>query len=468
MSKFGVIVSNRSFFPDHLVVTGREELLSLLEELGHEAVALSSEDTPLGAVVSCADAEKCANLFKSHLDIEGIIVCLPNFGDEVGVSTAIRLSGLQVPVLVQACDDDLARMDLANRRDAFCGKLSLCSVLKQNGIAFTLTDQHTCAIKSPEFKRDIDRFARICNMVRGLRTARIGAMGARPAPFQTVRYSEKLLQRSGISVNVCDMSEIIARANAVDDDDPLVKSWFRTLDGYAQVQSGVGADQQLKQAKLTIAMDGWIAENGCDAVAVQCWDSLQKNYGCAACLSMSLLGDRGIPAACEMDVTGAVSMLALRLASFGAPGYMDWDNNYGDDRDKCVNVHCANYPKEFFGGDMLVGYLDILGTTLGTDNCFGACKGRVQPGPMTFLKITTDDLNGAVRAYVGSGEFTNDALDSFGGVAVCHVPGLQKLMHYIASEGFEHHVALVRGQWVGVISEALGKYMGWPVYVHQS
>ncbi len=87
---------------------------------------------------------------------------------------------------------------------------------------------------------------------------------------------------------------------------------------------------------------------------------------------------------------------------------------------------------------------------------------------MTFLKISTDDQNGRIRAYVGEGNFTDDPLDSFGGVAVCHVPGLQDLMHYLTDEGFEHHVALVRGHCAQEIAEALGKYMGWQVHVHRA
>jgi L-fucose isomerase-like protein len=468
MATFGVIVSNRSFFPDHLIVSSRLDILSLLENTGHLAIVLSEQDTPLGAVESQEDGEKCAELFRSNPDIDGIIVCLPNFGDEVGVSTALRKSGVSVPILVQACDDDLAKMDLSNRRDAFCGKLSLCSVLKQNGIAFSLTGMHTCSIASPEFSMDINRFSRICSVVKGLRSARIGAIGTRPNPFHTVRFSEKLLQRSGIHVEVCDLSDIIARANAIPEGHPAVKEYLRGIDGYVIDEACAGEGRQMRQAKLTVALDEWVNERKCDAVAVQCWDSLQKNYGCAACLSMSLLGNRGIPAACEMDVMGAVSMLALKLASGSVPGYMDWDNNYGADRNKCVNVHCANYPKNFFNSCIHVGCLDILSTTLGRENCYGACHGRVSGGDMTYLKVTTDDLSGIIKAYTGQGQFTDDPLDSFGGLAVCQVQDLQGLMRFVASEGFEHHVAMVRGRWGNIIEEALTKYMGWTVHNHNS
>ena len=463
MAVFGVIVSNRSFFPDHLVGTGRRDMTELLQKLGHSAVMLDEGATPLGAVESIADGKKCAELFNAHREIEGVIVCLPNFGNEVGISTALRFMDRTVPVLIQACDDDLAKMDLVNRRDAFCGKLSLCAVLRQNNIKYTLTKLHTCRINSCEFTEDVKKFAKLCDIVNGLSTATVGLVGARVTPFQTVRFSEKLLQQSGILVETVDFSMILSEVQALADDDGAVIAAIKELDGKATVCEGTTQEQRVKQAKFTVALRNWVKENGCDAAAVQCWDSLEMNFGCAACASMSVIGDDGIPCACETDVTGAVSMLALKLASGGAPGLMDWDNNYGDDRDKCVNVHCGNYPQEFFGCEVEVGCLDILGTTLGSENCFGALKGRVAAGDMTYLKISTDDANGIIRGYVGEGSFTDDPLDSFGGVAVCHVENMQGLMHFLAEEGFEHHVAMVRGHHADLIKEALGKYMNWQI-----
>lgn len=466
MAVFGVIVSNRSFFPDHLVKTGREELLSVLESLGHQAVILPEDATNLGAVESIPDGIKCAALFNAHPEIEGVIVCLPNFGNETGISAALTRMDRRVPVLVQASDDDLTKMDLVNRRDAFCGKLSLCAVLRQCRIPFTTTKLHSCAITSCEFALDIQKFERICKIVGGLKNATVGLVGGRVAPFYTVRFSEKLLEDAGIHTAVCDFSEILAVVNKMADDDPAVTAAIEELNAYGTISCDATCDQRIKQAKFTCALRNWAKENQCDATAVQCWESLENNFGCAACASMSLLSEDGIPTACETDVTGALSMLTLRLATGGYPGLMDWDNNYGDDRDKCVNVHCANYPREFFGCEVEIGHLDILGTTLGRENCFGALKGRIAPGDMTFLKISTDDQNGCIRAYVGEGRFTDDPLDSFGGVAVCHVEGLQDLMHYLTDEGFEHHVALVRGHCAHEVAEALGKYMGFQVHIH--
>jgi len=463
---FGVIVTNRSFFPDHLVLKERKNILSKLESMGYGAVILSEEETDMGAVQTLSDAKKCAELFKKNRDIiDGIIVVLPNFGDETGVASAIDLAKLNVPVLVQACDDEMGKMQLDNRRDAFCGKISLCNNLYQRNIKFTNTTLHTCKIDSEAFTKDLESFAAVCRVVKGISTARLGAIGTRPDPFHTVRFSEKLLQAYGITVSVTDLSIIIAQAKdmAITDE---VKAKIDEIKAYGKIPAYIPEEKVIRQAKLCVVIEKWIAENECDASAIQCWDSIQNNYGCATCLAMSMMGEKGMPSACEMDVTGALTMYALYLASGSPSAYLDWNNNYTEDRDMCVSLHCSNFPKSFFRNDFEIANLDVLATTIDAEKCFGACKAQVAAGPMTFAKITTDDKNGKIKLYVGEGEFLGDKVDTAGGVALCRVNGLQGLMDYICKNGFEHHVAMNRSNSADIIAEALGNYLGWEVYRH--
>jgi len=95
---FGVIVGNRGFFPDVLAKEGRRDILDVLKRNGYGAVALSMTDTKYGAVETFEEAKKCAELFASKAgEIAGIIVTLPNFGDERGIAETIKRSGLSVP-----------------------------------------------------------------------------------------------------------------------------------------------------------------------------------------------------------------------------------------------------------------------------------------------------------------------------------------------------------------------------------
>jgi L-fucose isomerase-like protein len=464
---FGLIVGTRGFFNPALAAEGRKQLLAKLDGLGYNYVIPPQDATPNGAIETLKDARVCAELFQANrANIDGVIVVLPNFGDELGVVNTLKLAQLDVPVLVQACDDDLDKVDVAGRRDAFCGKLSVCNNLYQYDIPFTDTTLHTCAIDSAEFTHDLDFFARVCRTVKGLTTARVGAIGARPAAFQTVRFSEKLLQSTGITVVPVDLSEILAAAQRLGDQDRVVKDKLDVIRAYGTIPARIPAEHVLRQAKLSVAIDRFMDENELDASAVQCWESVQKNYGCATCLSMSLMGERFRPSACEVDVTGAVSMYALLLASGNAPGFLDWNNNYGTDRDKCVNTHCSNYPKSFMGAEIEISELDILGATLGRERCFGAIKGHVAAGPMTFFRMDTDDAAGDIRAYLGEGEFTDDPFGMDGGIAVCHIPNLRELLGFMCQNGFEHHVAMTRGHYAAVLEEATTKYLDWDVYVH--
>ena len=465
---FGLIVGTRGFFNSDLAVGVRSKLLAIMDARGYDYVITPKDATPSGAIETREHAKLCAKLFRDHAEeIDGVIVVLPNFGDELAIVQTLEMSGLDVPVLVQACDDELGKLSTSNRRDAFCGKLSVCNNLYQYGIPFTNTSIHTYPIDSPDFEKDLDFFGRVCRVVGGLRGARIGAIGARPAAFQTVRFSEKLLQGSGITVVPVDLSEIIFAAQSLDPGDPAVKAKLASIRSYGTIPDSIPSDNVVKQAKLSVAIDRWMDENECDASAVECWDSIQKNYGCATCVSMAMMGDRGLPSACEVDVTGAVSMYALLLASGNAPSFQDWNNNYGDDRDMCINTHCSNYPKSFMQSEIEISNLDILGESFGPDRCFGAVKGQAAPGPITFFRASTDDVDGRIKAYVGEGEMTDDLVPTFqGGIAVLRIPDLQDLMDVLCRNGFEHHVAVTRSHVADVLDEAIGTYLHWDLYRH--
>ena len=465
---FGVIVTTRSFFPSHLVQSAREQIVKKLDDLGYGCVMVEEHATQYGAVTTFDEAKICAALFQAHAaEISGIIAVLPNFGEELGVAEAIDRANLQVPVLVQACDDDFDKLDMANRRDAFCGKISLCNNLYQRGIPFTNTTLHTCPIDSAEFTADLRRFAAVCRVVGGLRGARIAMLGARPVAFNTVRYSEKILQAHKIAVQTVDMSEIIFNAQNYSDEKKISEKEAE-IRGYGRIPDYIEEQKIKKQAKLCLTIEQAVEDLQCQASTVQCWDSVENNYGCATCLAMSMMGEQGKPSACESDVLGAVSMLAARLATGTAPALMDWNNNIRDERDRCISLHCSNFPKSFFENpDMEIENLDVLGSTIGQDRCFGACKGQVGAGPMTFVRLTTDDVGGVMKAYVGEGEFTEENIPTKGGVAGCHVKNLQDLMDYICKNGFEHHVCFVRGNVADALAEALSTYLDIEVYRHR-
>src|ERR1700688_2361262 len=273
---FGMIVGNRGFFPDHLAQSGRTEMIAAIEKSGHTVVAPGIQDTKFGAVESRAEAACCADLFKQHREsIDGVIVTLPNFGDERAIADTLRMAGLSVPVLVQATPDTPGRMTIRDRRDSFCGKMSVCNNLTQYGIPYSLTTRHTEAPDSDFFRRDLDWFAAVCRVARGLRRLRIGAIGARPAAFNTVRYSEKILEANGISIETIDLSEILGRIARMGDTDPAAQAKLEQIQRYVSTDR-VPAEALLKMAKLGAVVDGWMRETDVSISAVQCWTSLEE------------------------------------------------------------------------------------------------------------------------------------------------------------------------------------------------
>ncbi len=461
----GVIVGNRGFFPDHLARSGRTEMIAVLEKAGHVVVAVGAEETKHGAVETRAEATRCAELFRKNADkIDGVIVTLPNFGDERAIADTLRMSGLKVPVLVQATPDTPAKMTIRDRRDSFCGKMSACNNLTQYGIPYSLTTRHTEAPDSDFFQRDLQWFAAVCRVVRGLRRIRIGAIGARPAAFNTVRYSEKILEANGISVETIDLSEILGRIARMSDQDPAAQAKLEAIQRYVSTGQ-VPLEALMKMAKLGAVVDGWMSETQVAISAVQCWTSLEEYFGVVPCTVMSMMSENLMSSACEVDICGVIGMHALQLASGTPSALLDWNNNYGDDPDKAVCFHCSNLPKHFFKS-VRMDFQEIIAGTVGKENTFGTCVGLVKSGTMSYARFSTNDRDGSIRGYVGEGEFTDDPLDTFGGAGVVRIPKLQDLLRYICEHGFEHHVAANLAPVAAAVREATTNYLGWSVYQH--
>jgi len=463
---FGLIIGNRGFFPDHLAKSGREEMVQVLQNAGYKVVVLSPEESKYGAVETRVDACKCADLFRAHRDaIDGVIVSLPNFGDERAIADTLRGSDLHVPVLIQATPDTSGKMTIRDRRDSFCGKMSVCNNLTQYGIPYSLTSNHTVSPDSEAFKKDLDWFAGVCRIVKGLRRLRIGAIGARPAAFNTVRFSEKILEAHGISVETIDLSEIFGRIQRLKDDDASVQEKLAAILAYVPT-GGVSHPALVKMAKLAAVTEKWMREVDVPISALQCWTSMEEYFGIVPCTVMSMMSNKLMPSACEMDICGTIGMYAMVLASGTPSALLDWNNNYGDHPDKAVCFHCSNLPKDFFQ-EARMDYQEIIAGTVGKEGTFGTCVGRIKTGPMTYLRVSTRDGEGKIAAYTGEGTFTNDPLDTFGGYGVVEIPRMQGLLRYICEKGFEHHVAANLSAVAGAVYEAATRYLGWDAYWHK-
>ncbi len=462
----GLVVGNRDVFPTALAAEGRKEILNVLKKAGVKTVSLAAGGPEAGLVSGYRDAKKCAALFDRHRgEIDGVLVTLPNFGDERAVADTIRMSGLDVPVFVHAFSDDLDKMQIGQRRDSFCGKLSVCNNLTQYGIPYSVGEIHVVSPQSGEFMEDLSWFMAVCRVAGGLRGARIGCIGSRIPAFKTVRFSEKLLEESGISVETVDLQDIILGIGKLSSSSKKVQSMLSALKKYAPPTEPLPAKHQLTIAKMTVVIEQWIKENDIDAYTIQCWPAMQEALSVFPCTAMSLMSQNLVPAACETDVMGAVSMYALQLASGTPSALLDWNNNYGEDPDKAVLFHCSNCPRSMMTG-VTIGYNVIADSVIGKDKSFTTCHGCLKAGPLTFARVSTDDVAGEIVGYVGEGELTDDPIKSFGGVGVVQIDRLQPLLRFLCRSGFEHHMALSQTFCADALFEAFTNYLGWDIYYH--
>ncbi|HEY9595491.1 MAG TPA: fucose isomerase [Spirochaetia bacterium] len=461
-----VIVGNRDVFPAELARRGRAEILEVLAAQGYDVVVLGPGDTPDGVVMTWSDAQRCAALFRQNAArIDGVLVTLPNFGDERAIADTLRLSGLTVPVFVHAWADRIEDLGIESRRDSFCGKLSTCNNLKQYGIPYTIGRAHVLSPRSPQFAEELGWFADVCRVVRGLRGLRVGIIGERTTPFKTVRFSEKLLEASGISVESKSLIDTVAEVNALRDDDPLVTAKLAKLTDYLPDTREVPAPAMRTTAKLGVVLESWMKEYGVSTYAIQCWSAMQGALKIFPCAIMSMMSDTLFPSACEADVMGAVAMYALQLAGGGATALFDWNNNFGDDPDKLVLFHCSNTPVSFMR-EAKAGLNAMAVKGNPRDSCFCTLHGALKQGPVAWARFSTDEEAGRIVGCIGDGAITADTIRKFGTTGVMAVPRLQDLLYVLATNGFEHHVALTYAPRTAALDEALGKYMGWRIYNH--
>jgi L-fucose isomerase-like protein len=458
---FAVLFGNRGFFPASLIASARREMRAALAKLGHRTLMLPEKATRFGAVETPAEGRVFADFLRANRGAYGgVILCLPNFGDETGAVAALQDAG--VPILVQAYPDELTKMSPESRRDAFCGKLSAMDVLRQYGVRFTALSPHVVSPTSPAFANNVDHFDRLCRTVGALRRATIGAIGARTTPFKTVRIDELTLQKHGVTVETVDLSEVFMRAEALGDKDAAVRRKAAVLGGLSSWKAAP-PEALGKLARVGVVLDGLVKEFGLDAVAVRCWTEMQRRLGVSPCVVMGELSDRGVPAACEVDVGSALAMLALQSAAGKPAGCLDWNNNYGEAPDKCILFHCGPLPPSMMTAKGCVADHAIIANAVGPDRGWGCNTGRIAPGDFTFAGVITED--GAVKCYVGEGRFTKDpiAADFFGCAGVAEIPNLQEVLRTIGLDGHRHHVAVASGHVAAPLGEALSGYLGFEV-----
>ena len=457
--KFALFFGNRGFMPAELIAGARADMIKAVTDAGHEYIAMDENATRYGAVETREEGRLYHDWLKSHEgEYDGVILCMPIFIDENGAIAALQDAG--VPVLMQAYPDEIGKMDFKHRRDAYCGKFSVTDVFYQYKLPFTVMKPHVVHPLSEAFRQNLDDFAAICRVVKGMKRFNLGCIGARTTAFKTVRFDEVTLQRYGINVESFDLSELIFKVNAKKDDDAVVLDKMKRLESYTDF-SKVPAKNKLTLAKISVVIDEYIDEYKLDAVTLRCWNEMETILRVCPCVLISELNDRGIVCSCEIDLTSAITMRAMALASEKPTACLDWNNNYGDDENKVILFHCGPVAQSLMTGKGEVTEHKMFAKG-DPGSGWGTNEGRIAPFEMTFSNGFTE--NGKLKVYVSEGKFTNDPIEKafFGCGGVAQIPDLQNKLIRLAKGGFKHHTTVGVGKMKSVLLEAF-EYLGYDI-----
>ena len=457
---FALYFGNRGFFPETLIASARDEMKKAVEDAGCAAILLDTEKTRYGAVETKQEGKIYADwLCDNRGTYDGVILCLPNFGDENGAIAALEDCG--TPILIQAYPDEIGKMDFANRRDSYCGKFSIEDVFYQYELPFTVLEPHVVHPNSAEFQKNLDDFAAICRVVNGMKRFTIGAIGARTTKFKTVRYDEITLQRYGITVDTFDLSELFHRVSLYKNNDVKVEKKRKDLLLYTDF-SKVPEDKLTTLAKTGVVLDDFILEYDLDCITLRCWEEMQTVLGIAPCVLLSELNDRGIVASCEIDLCSAINMYSMQLATEKPAACLDWNNNYGNDPDKVILFHCGPVAKSLMTTKGTVTDHKMFSKT--NPGCgWGSNEGRIAAFDMTYSNCKTE--NGKLTFYVGEGRFTDDIIEPefFGCGGVAKIENLQSKLIKLGKNGFRHHTVIGAGHIESILREAFESYLKYDI-----
>ena len=455
---FALCFGNRGFMPGELILGARDDMVKAVTDAGHDYIIMDAELTRFGAVETREEGRLYAEWLEQHRgEYDGVIFSMPIFADENGAIFALQDAG--VPILMQAYPDEIGKMDFQHRRDAYCGKFSVTDVFCQYEVPFTVLKPHVVHPLSEKFQENLRDFAAICRVVKGMRRFNLGCIGARTTAFKTVRFDEVAMQKHGINVECFDLSELFEKVNAKTNDDPVVLAKVESLKNYTDF-TRVPETNMLTLAKVSVVIDEYIEEYHLDAIALRCWNEMETYLRVCPCVLLSELNDRGIVASCEVDVSSAISMRAMSLASEGSTAVLDWNNNYGDEENKVILFHCGPVAQSLMAGRGTVTEHKMFAKN-DPGSGWGTNEGRIKAMPITISNCLTKD--GKITIYASEAKFTDDVIEPefFGCGGVAEIPNLEDKLIKLARGGFKHHTAICEGHFKEVLKEAFTTYLGY-------
>lgn len=441
--RVGFVPASRTIFDQNLAIKVRDSVIEAMSDSGLEPVAPGLDLTTNGLVQSPDDASRTARFFREQ-EVKGVLIGALNFGNEIPAALVAVEAGRDLPIMIFGIGEEGVLSREKNRRDSFCGLISIATALRHRKAKFVFPRRAVCFPEDPGFRNALEEFRDVCRAIGSIRGAVYGQIGPRPAEFETCVFDEiSLLRNFGIRVVPIPLTTLFSRAAYVPEERirEVYYDMERTLD-----RSRVSDYDLSRMARIEVALKELVEEHRLSGLAIQCWTSFQDDYGISPCLVMARLTDGGIPCSCEVDIHGALSMHLMATLSESPSALADWNNRHVN-FDNCFSAwHCGVFPPSLSSGSKRIGLHDILAESTGrSEGKYGTVELRLDNGPVTMSRITEfkpDDF----RVLVAEGEVIEAPGEPPGSHGWVEVPDLDRLYAEIL-RGFPHHAALAKGHF---------------------
>jgi len=441
MIRIGFVPSHRSPFDKKWAIEMRNRTIKSIEAnvSDVELVYPDSTITDGALVTSKEDACRVIELFKEK-NIKGLIIGMMTFGEELP-NLLIAEAFENLPVFVFGTKEGPFTEDGNRKSDSFCGTISTASGLARRNINFDFSGIHFP--EENEFLENIQRFVKVVNACDNFKGMRIGAIGPRPAPFETCAINEMdLITKFRIKVIPFTLLKLKADLEKIE--------FTNIIDKFEQIKKfyncSLSDDNMIaKSAKLEHILGKYAQEENLSGFGVQCWTAIQEEIGISPCLSMGRMTDKGIMCACEVDILGAITMVIQHNLTMNkdVPHFIDWTIQNQEDENTFLAWHCGNAPVSLKCGSCIpeIKSHSILGQQIGYDKSFGTAEFQLKEGNVTINRLV--EINGIFKMLSVKGDTVPDNRNLRGSWKWVKVKDLKKLYRTIIESGFTHHASMI-------------------------
>jgi len=439
--KLGFLPTRRNVFDPVEAGRYKDIIREKLRSYNVEIVDINSLNEE-GMIFDVIDAQKAANIFIQN-NVDAIFAPHCNFGTEDAVAKVGKLVGK--PFLLWGPQDEAANENGFRKRDSQCGLFATSKALHRYGVPFSYIVNSD--VQSKTFDKGFQDFIRTANAVKAVKTARVGQIGTRPERFQSVMVNEpELLERFGIEVVPTSIVDLKLRMDKIlsgrpEEYEATVEYIRRDFTDKTEEKDSIS-----KIAAMKCAIKEWANEREVNSIAIQCWDALQAVTQVYPCFVNALLADEGLPAACETDVLGAVSVSMLQAAGLGkSPAFLaDLTTRHPDNPNAELLWHCGNFPPSLAKDEKIIGQ-----QTEGPYD--GAGRWQIDGEKITIAKM--DGMGGKYFLLMGHAQET-DGPSNAGTYMWAQFDNWPKWERKIIYGPYIHHVGVIKGQYAPALYDA--------------